>query len=242
MRAGAKLKYSMENENNTPAPVVPTPEVPTPVETPPLESMPESFVPETPAPVSELEAPVAAVVPPPPDVMAPPPKKSSGSGMKKVIWLFIVLILIAAAAFGAYKMTQQKADKKTAELNSQIAVLNSNEHILPAGTIKVSDCIPNMGYHYLTKSSDPEYGPFLILNKKNKVIGVEYMVSKAMYTAIPKTDPPVELITKDSPMYGWKFDHADVSHLPKGHEGLMVDHIDVHLYTVTADQQKQACI
>ena len=239
----------MENENNTPAPVVPTPEVPTPVETPApasepvasvAEPMPAAVEPTT--PVNEPAAPVDTVVPPPPDVMAPPPKKSSGSGMKKVIWLFIVLILIAAAAFGAYKMTQQKADKKTAELNSQIAVLNSNEHILPAGTIKVSDCIPNMGYHYLTKSSDPEYGPFLILNKKNKVIGVEYMVSKAMYTAIPKTDPPVELITKYSPMYGWKFDHADVSHLPKGHEGLMVDHIDVHLYTVTVDQQKQACI
>ncbi len=37
---------------------------------------------------------------------------------------------------------------------------------------------------------------------------MEYMFSKKMYVAIPKTDPPVEVVTKDAPMYGWKYDHA----------------------------------
>jgi hypothetical protein len=168
------------------------------------------------------------------------PKKSSKLMMVLMPLLVIVLSLIAA--YGGYKSSSQKSDKKITALNSQIALIESNEHALPDGAIKVSDCIPNMGFHYVTKTSDKEYGPFLLVTKSNKVIGVEYMADKDMYTAIPNTNPPVEVITKDSPMFGWKYDHTEFGRAPKGHEGLMVDHIDVHMYTVTADQQKQACI
>lgn len=188
-------------------------------------------------PSAQDEAPLPA-----PETTTPVAKKSSSKKVVKMLIILVLVLCIPLAAFGGYTMSKQKSDKTVASLNGQIAVLNSNEHDVPAGAVKVSDCVPNMGAHYVTKTSDSRYGPFLLVNKKNKVIGVEYMVSKDMYTAIPKTDPPVELVTKDSPMYGWKFDHAEVSHLPLGHEGLLVDHVDVHIYTVTAAQQKNACI
>ncbi|MDB5182973.1 MAG: hypothetical protein JWO47_757 [Candidatus Saccharibacteria bacterium] len=171
------------------------------------------------------------------------PKKSSKKMMVMMLAVLLAVVLVAAAGFAGYKASASKGDKKAAELNSKIALLESNEHSVPSTAIKVSECVPNMGAHYMaTKDADPEYGPFLLVTKSNKVIGVEYMASSDMYTKIPNTDPPVEVITKNSPMYGWKFDHAEVSHLPKGHEGLLEDHIDIHLYTVNSDQQKQACI
>ena len=164
------------------------------------------------------------------------------SPVGRILLVVLVILLIGGAAAVGYNLSNNKAKKETATLNSQLAVLKSNSHELPAGAVKVSDCIPNMGAHYLPKASDPEYGPFVLVNKAGKVIGLEYMASKDMYTAIPNTNPPVELIMKDSPLSGWKFDHIEFSHLPKGHEGLLIDHIDVHLFTVTPKQQKQSCI
>lgn len=185
------------------------------------------------------------VTPPPAEpvkVELPAPVKAPKKKLGIMVLLFVFVLAIPAAVFAGNKMSTQKSDKKIASLNSQIALLQANEHDLPAGAIKVSDCIPNMGAHYVTKTSDSRYGPFLLVSKKNKVLGIEYMVSKDMYTAIPATNPPVEVVTKDSPMYGWKFDHSEVSHMPKGHEGLEVDHVDVHLYTATQAQRKLACV
>ncbi|MBA2279480.1 hypothetical protein H0V99_03530 [Candidatus Saccharibacteria bacterium] len=170
----------------------------------------------------------------------PPPAKERKSPLLLILVLLVLLVPIAAIT--GYKMSDQKAKKDIAVINNQLAVLQSNAHELPEGAFKVSDCIPNMGSHYLTPTSDPEYGPFYLVSKAGKVIGVEYMASEDMYTAIPETDPPVELITKDSPLFGWKFDHTEVSHMKEGHEGLLEDHVDVHYYTVNPEQQSQACI
>lgn len=150
--------------------------------------------------------------------------------------------MVAAAAFAGYKLSDSKSDKQLAELNSKIASLQTTTHDLPEGAVKLSECIPNMGAHYLPKGADPQYGPFLLVNKAGKVIGTEFMASADMYSPIPGIVPPVSVLMKDSPMYSWKYDHAELSHTPKGHEGFEKDHIDFHVYTVTADEQKQACI
>jgi hypothetical protein len=178
-----------------------------------------------------------------PQASQPVPDEKSQKHLVRWVLLFLLIALFAGAAlYGGYHLSNNKAQKDKAALNSQIAVLESNTHELPADAVKVSECIPNMGGHYLPKGADPEYGPFMVVNKANKVIGIEYMASKDMYTPIPQTDPPVEMLMKDSPMYGWKYDHAEITHLPKGHEGLERDHVDVHMYMVTAEQQKNVCI
>ena len=237
-----------DNNSQSTTPTSSTDQTPTTQLVPSVESTAatEPAATETPT-VAESTQTEAAPQVEQPTADAPKPKENmlKKLPLKKVGMIVAALLLvlaIPASAYAGYTNSKQKSDKKIAALNTQIATLESGEHELPEGAIKVSDCIPNMGYHYITKTSDKEYGPFLLVTKKNKVIGVEYMADKDMYTAIPKTDPPVEVVLKNSPMFGWKFDHTEFSHAPKGHEGLLVDHIDVHNYTVTADQQKQACI
>lgn len=167
-------------------------------------------------------------------------QKHSGAS-KNILLFIIVIILVAVSAFGGYSIADGRAQKESEKLRAQIADLQANTHDLPTGAIKVSECIPNMGAHYVTSNSDPKYGPFLLVNKANRVIGVEYMVSTDMYTPIPGLDPPIEILRKDSSVYGWKFDHLEFSRAPEGHEGFLEDHIDLHLYTVTPEQQKDAC-
>jgi|GEM_PF-3734517 len=215
-----------------------------PTSTTPAEAPAEApATPPTPAP-----APEAAMPDPAPSMDTKPPeppkaeKPKGGGGMMKKVLMIVLVVLIPVGAFLGYYMSNQKANKDKAKLNSDILALQATLHDLPVGAAKVSDCIPNMGYHYVTKTSDKEYGPFLLVNKQDKVIGVEYMAAQDMYTAIPGTDPPVQLVEKNSPMYGWKFDHFEISHLPKGHEGLLRDHIDVHLFTVPASVEKNACV
>jgi len=196
-----------------------------------------------PAPLTTTEpapAPAPETPPPQPPVVTAPHAK--GMIGKSVLVLLVAILCIIVAGVGGYAYANNKAKTSEAGLNSQIAGLQSNSHQLPAGSTKVSDCIPDMGFHYLPKGSDPLYGPFVLVNKEGKVIGLEYMASADMYTPIPNTNPPVQLIEKNSPLFGWKFDHIEFSHLPLGHEGFMRDHIDIHLFTVTADQEKQACV
>ncbi len=173
--------------------------------------------------------------------IAPQPNGKSPVGLILGV-LLVVLLSASVAGFGGYKLSDNKAKKSQADLKTEIVALQSKTHTIPADAIKVSDCIPNMGAHFLPKGSDPQYGPFILGNKAGQAIGVEYMAAPAMFTAIPKTDPPVEIITKASPMYGWSYDHSEQSHLPKGHEGFLINHTDIHLFTVSLDEQSKACI
>lgn len=223
---------SQNNDTAVPSPATEassTPVAPPEPATPAVDAAP-SLTPEAVAPVSNATPPAPAA-----------PRKASKA--KLVLLLLLIIILCASGTgVGGYLFSNNKAKKDELTLNNQIAVINADIHTLPAGATKVSDCIPGMGIHYLPKTSDPIYGPFILTNKEGKVIAMEYMVSKDMYTPIPNTNPPVELVEKNSSLFGWKFDHIEFSHLPKGHEGYMVDHNDIHLYTVTADQEKKACI
>lgn len=156
----------------------------------------------------------------------------------------VMLVLLAGVATVA--VSARAADKKSKDevttLKKSLSVAKATTHDLPADAIKVSECIPNMGYHYLPAGADKIYGPFLLVSKVGRVIGVEYMFDNTMMTPIPKVVPPVELILKDSPMYGWTFDHTEMSHAPQGHDGFLKDHNDIHNYTVTPEIQKQACV
>jgi len=194
---------------------------------------------------NNLETPTPALsvpsTPTPPTQAPAPPTAKKGSTGKVLGFLFVVLLLMAAA-YGGYHFSESKAKKEALAFNSQIAALQSTTHELPADAVKLSECIPNMGSHYLPKGADQQYGPFLLVNKSGKVIGAEFMASADMYTPIPGVVPAVSVLMKDSPLYGWKYDHAELSHTPQGHEGFNKDHIDFHVYSVTPDEQKQACI
>jgi hypothetical protein len=161
---------------------------------------------------------------------------------KGAMVLVIAVVMATVGALGGYSFANSNSQEEINKLKVQIAAHEVTTHELPEGAIKVSECIPNMGAHYMPKGADPQYGPFLLVSKANKVIGMEYMVSDDMYTAIPGIEPPVEILPKESSLSGWKFDHLEFSRAPEGHEGFLEDHIDLHLYTVTPEQKKQACL
>lgn len=192
-----------------------------------MEDSQQSSTPNQPTPVT-----------PPGSVAAPTRAKSAKVGVFVSCFLVVVLAVTAAAM----AMSNNKAQKEITDLRSQLSAAQAHTHPIPEGAVKVSDCIPNMGSHYITKDSHPQYGPFLLVNKQNQVIGVEYMASEDMYDPIPGVTPPVKILTKASPLYGWKFDHAELSHTPEGHEGFLEDHIDVHLYTVSQEERKNVCL
>jgi hypothetical protein len=178
-----------------------------------------------------------------PSTTPPPAPANIGSKnpVKLLIVLLVVLVVAGASSGATYMLAASGRHKSEKALKKEIAALNSTDYKLPAGSTQLGDCVPSMGVHHMLKDSDPEYGPFIVTNKQGKVIGIEYMAAADMYTNIPNTDPPVQLVEKNSPVYGWKIDHIEVSHLPKGHPGLERDHIDVHLYTVDMEEEMNAC-
>jgi len=175
----------------------------------------------------------------PPTTMGPKPKKSP----RLAIWLAAILLVVASGIGGYMARGGTVATQKDelATLRAQVTDLQKTMYTLPASAMKVSDCIPNMGFHYVAKGADKEYGPFYLVTKSKKVIGIEYMAAVSMYTKIPDAPGGLEILQKDSPAFGMKFDHIEFSHMPHGHEGLEEDHIDMHMYTVGPDVVKNAC-
>lgn len=176
---------------------------------------------------------------------APKPQRSHGLAKKLLAGLLALLVVLVAAGSG-YMIRDNQAKPQLASLaalQAELAEANKGTYPLPEGAIKVTDCIPNMGAHYVTKDSHPEYGPFFMVNKENRVIGVEYMASGDMYTDvdIPNLPIPVQILQKSSPAYDMKIDHIEMSRWPEGHKGLTRDHIDVHLFTISPEQVKNVC-
>jgi hypothetical protein len=230
----------MNNEPNNPSSNESNNNNPTPTYAPDVTPAPtQSVAPATPATVNN-DPPIL-------EQSAPEPSQStkSSKGILKTIALVLFVVIVAVLAAGAaYAVEHKKVnDLQSAQalVSSQLVALKSTDYKLPAGSTVVSPCIPSQGFHNLLKGGDKEYGPFVLTNMKHKVIGLEYMAAPDMYTPIPGTNPPVAVIMKNSSMMGWKFDHAEFDQLPKGHPGLERSHIDVHMSTVSRQQEQDAC-
>lgn len=173
-----------------------------------------------------------------------PVSQAKKSHSKIQIILIIVLLLALCASIVTilkFKQTNDDTKQAMAEVQQKLDTELITEHDLPSDAVKLTECIPNMGYHYLAKDADPIYGPFYLVNKAGKIIGIEYMYSNDMLTAIPESRIPISVLQKDSPLYNWKYDHTEISRTLQGHEGFNIDHYDVHNYTIAAEEQKKVC-
>ncbi len=165
-------------------------------------------------------------------------------GDKRKIALIAAAVLFAfVSAIAVYfVLAHSDSKKKVADLEKQIATLTADTHDLPEGAIQVSECIPNMGFHYIDPDSDPRFGPYYLVNKQGKVIGSEYMFNNSMLTSIP-AGIDLEVLLTDGPvaLHGWQYESIDFARSPSGHPGFVEDHLDVHVYTVTPEEQKKSC-
>ncbi|HKU68817.1 MAG TPA: DUF5602 domain-containing protein [Candidatus Baltobacteraceae bacterium] len=102
---------------------------------------------------------------------------------------------------------------------------------MPTGYVMVSPCIQGMGEHWanLKDMSAPIYG-----THNGKPIFSEIMVP--LKTLNAGFNYP-NLAT----LPGYKIDHVSIEYHPKGHEGMMIPHYDIHAYYITYAQQKAIC-
>ncbi len=107
---------------------------------------------------------------------------------------------------------------------------------LPAGYIKGSDVIPQMGEHWVNPEV-PTAPIYLVY--KGEVIGIEPIWTEDMMQEVP--GPPGETIKAlPSIPVGVTVDHIDVGWMTPGvHEGPPVDHWEMHIYFIT-QAEKQA--
>lgn len=163
---------------------------------------------------------------------------------KSVGVLLILLVLLASLGSTIYfALGQRSAKKEVASLQSELSRINADTHDLPEGAVKLSECVPNMGFHYIEQGADPKFGPLLLVSTKGKVIGYEYMFNNSMLTKIPDAEIPLEVLLTNGPVLlnDWQYNSIDFSRATAGHPGFEDDHYDVHLYTVNPEEQKRAC-
>ena len=116
----------------------------------------------------------------------------------------------------------------------------TNKITLPGTAIKLSECIPDMGAHYANPAEMP-FGPIYLVDK-GKVVGIEFAINKneleknILSIAGEEVGKPVVM-----PTLGVKYDHIELSYMPKGHEGDEEAHYDVHMYLTSAKEQHQLC-
>lgn len=183
-------------------------------------------------------------MPPMPDAAMFPPAPTKGGGkFGKILCFFVILLLLGlAGSTTVLALSLKEANQNNTELEAEKTAMDANDHELPDGAIKVSECVPNMGFHYLPKDADPLFGPFLLVSKAGRLIGYEYMFSEDMFESIP-AEIPLEIIKTKGPILlnDWDYNSIDISRAPAGHPGFEKSHIDIHLYTVTPDIQQKAC-
>jgi len=172
---------------------------------------------------------------------APHMKLPSRKGVGLILIVLVLLVSLGSTIY--FAIGQRNAKKEVADLKSRVAMLDSDVHDLPEGAVKLSECVPNMGFHYLEQGADPKFGPFLLVSTKGKVIGSEYMFNNSMLTKIPDAQIPLEVLLTNGPvlLHDWQYNSIDFSRATAGHPGFEDDHYDVHLYTVNPEEQKRAC-
>lgn len=108
---------------------------------------------------------------------------------------------------------------------------------IPSGFVMVSPCVQGMGEHWVNPKTvmlaggamGPIYGSY-----RGKAIFSEVMV-------------PVKTFQKGfnyrrlSALPGYTINHVDVEYHPKGHEGMMIPHYDIHAYYVSHAAHMKMC-
>ena len=93
------------------------------------------------------------------------------------------------------------------------------------GAKKVSGVVPAMGEHWVTRKYPGAV--FGVMN--NKIVFIEYEILKSDL----KGDKEIPWNGRMMPSFVGPIDHTDIEYLPKGHRGMEVPHVTIHMYTVS---------
>ena len=229
----------MDDKNN-PVSSGQKPTVPDQIPQQPMKAAPAGSMPATPPPAGKMGQ----------AGMGQP--KTPGKKTPFMMMLMMLLLVAAVAAAVYFALSYYTAKDDVGALESRVASLDADTHALPDGAIKVSECVPNMGFHYLDKNGDPRLGPFYLVNQQGEVIGLEFMYNQGMMTTLDipaevfaqagEEAFPIEVLTNGPiNLHDWQFKNIEMSRSPEGHIGFEEDHMDLHLYTVPPEVQAVSC-
>ena len=149
--------------------------------------------------------------------------------MKYVIGALVFLII--GVAIGIFVFIPKVEDQPT-----PTEVLS-----LPSEAVKLSECVPNMGFHYADPVTMP-FGPVYLLDQKDKVVALEYIITESELkeniiqgpygrAGIPVAMNPLSVV----------YDHVDLAYMPEGIGGFEVPHYQVHYFVISAGERALLC-
>ncbi|CAN5199702.1 hypothetical protein BH09PAT2_BH09PAT2_03250 [soil metagenome] len=178
--------------------------------------------------------------------------------MNKIKILIIGLAIIIIVLIVGMVLVYQQYEVVMNEKMQTSAMLAQEQQIptLPPGAVKLSECVPYEGEHWVLPKDLP-YGPFYS-TYNGKLISTEYMFteeeipgkegSKMSYEDTLKFMRAKNLtfgdIVKSSlfgfDMFGHKYKTFDI-HWSAPHAGLAVPHFDAHFFLVDKAEQQKIC-
>lgn len=178
--------------------------------------------------------------------------------MNKIKVLIIVLSVIIVTLIAGLVFTYQKYQSATLEQMASATLLAEERRLptLPMGAVKLSECIPHEGEHWVVPKDLP-YGPFYS-TYNGKVISTEYMFTEdsipgkegvnmsfdEVVTFMNHTNLSFSDLVKNS-FFGFDlFDHRYKSfdiHWSAPHAGFDTPHIDVHFFLVDKSELENIC-
>lgn len=148
--------------------------------------------------------------------------------------ILIIIALIIGLGGGYVVANKTMPASHTSNVNS--ASDSAAEIKLPADAVKLSPCIPHMGFHWGAPDS-LGFGPtFNVWN--GKVVGIEYHLD---FPALSTFSKPAEPFTPF--LFNKTYDHFVMNAVPTGHGGKPTPHWDIHIMTISrAEAEKITCI
>lgn len=174
-------------------------------------------------------------------------KNQKGSIVEIVVFI-VTLVILAFLLYAEFSLEEQKSPDETTKTSTTI--------VLPEDAIKVSECVPFMGDHWLQLDKLPN-GPMYITHN-GEVVGIEYMLipdeipgkETAMMSQAELSQYMAEnnlsfadLMEQDHnhfDLFNQQYESWDI-HWTQPHAGLPVPHYDIHFYFISEEERAGIC-
>ncbi len=176
--------------------------------------------------------------------------------MKKILGAFVIItyIVLLSVAYELYRSNQRVTALMASNQMVQTPLIK--EPKLPTDAIKISECVPAMGEHWVQPQNIPN-GPYYVVYQ-GKVIGTEFMfkyeelpgekVAKMSLPEFQKYLTTNKFTLKDSVLandIAFKLDESQYKTITLSwsapHAGFPEPHIDMHAYLLPEEQIETIC-
>jgi hypothetical protein len=177
--------------------------------------------------------------------------KSQSNARFPLLKLLCVVLSITVVVLSVKLYMSAKAQEE-----AQKKALAAEELKLPANAVKITECLPHMGEHWVEPSNVPT-GPYYV-TYKGKVLALEYMIAPTQIPGEVYAKGSFEnfekYLTSNNMTLGEYIKQYTLSLplIPKNyktfhidwtapHAGFITPHYDIHFYLVTDEELENVC-